>query len=138
VRVVFDTNVLVAALLWRGVPHKLLQRVRDGDVVLVTSPALLEELDDVLRRTKFAAILTKAETSAAGLLSTVRLLAALIEPTPLDSPVCCDPDDDQILALAGSAGADLIVSSDNDLLRLGSFAGIAIGTPVVAAARLPT
>ena len=137
-RVVFDTNVLVAALLWRGVPHKLLQRVRDGDVVLVTSPALLEELDDVLRRTKFAAILTKAETSAAGLLSTVRLLAALIEPTPLDSPVCCDPGDDQILALAGSAGADLIVSGDNDLLRLGSFAGIAIVTPVVAAARLPT
>jgi predicted nucleic acid-binding protein len=52
--------------------------------------------------------------------------------------VCCDPDDDQILALAGSAGADLIVSGDNDLLRLGSFAGIAIVTPVVAAARLPT
>ena len=82
-RVVFDTNVLVAALLWRGVPHQLLQRVRDGDVVLVTSPKLLEELDDVLRRTKFAAVLTKAETSAAGLLSTVRLLAALIELTSL-------------------------------------------------------
>jgi len=94
VRVVFDTNVLVAALLWRGVPHQLLQRVRDGDVVLVTSPKLLEELDDVLRWTKCAAIPMKAETSAAGLLSKVRLLAALIEPTPLIPPVCCDPDDD--------------------------------------------
>ena len=38
-RAVIDTNVLVAGLLWHGAPHVLLERVRDGALGLVSSPA---------------------------------------------------------------------------------------------------
>jgi predicted nucleic acid-binding protein len=44
VQAVFDTNVLVSALLWRGPPHALLEAVRNGSIALITSPALLAEL----------------------------------------------------------------------------------------------
>ena len=60
---VFDTNVLVSALLWHGPPHVLLEQVRNGSIALITSPALLAELADVIGRAKFDAILTRTNTS---------------------------------------------------------------------------
>ena len=49
-RAVLDTNVVVSALLWGGTPYKLLQAATDGEIELFTSPALLDELRDVLAR----------------------------------------------------------------------------------------
>lgn len=135
-RAVIDTNVLIAGLLWRGPPHALLEHVRAGTVSLVSSPALLAELADVLGRSKFDAILTRTNTSRDRSLSEVRGLAEVVDPPPLPQPVCRDPDDDQLLALAVAAKVEFIVSGDNDLLSLGSFEGIAIVAPAEAARRI--
>ena len=131
-RAVIDTNVLIAALLWRGPPHALLEQVRAGTVSMVSSPALLAELADVIGRAKFDAILAKTNTSRERSLAQVRQLAEVIEPQPLSQPVCRDPDDDQVLALALAAKVDLIVSGDNDLLSIGSFENIPILAPAQA------
>ena len=131
-RAVIDTNVLLAALLWRGPPHALLEQVRAGTLSMVSSPALLAELAGVIGRAKFDAILAKTNTSRERSLAQVRQLADVIEPPPLREPVCRDPDDDQVLALALAAKVDLIVSGDNDLLSLGSFEGIPIIAPAQA------
>jgi uncharacterized protein len=136
VRAVIDTNVLIAALLWRGPPHALLEQVRAGTVSLVSSPALLAELADVLGRTKFDAILMRTNTSRERSLAEVRQLVEVIEPPPLPKPVCRDPDDDQVLALAIAAKVELIVSGDNDLLSLSSFEGIPIVAPAEALLRI--
>jgi len=58
-------------------------------------------------------------------------MAEVVRPLPLDAPVCGDPDDDEVLAMARTAQAVLIVSGDADLLSLQSFKGI----PVVSAAQ---
>ena len=131
-RAVIDTNVLMAGLLWRGPSHALLEQVRAGKVSMVSSPALLAELADVIGRAKFDAILTRTGTSREHLLAEVRQLAEVIEPPPLPQPVCRDPDDDAVLALAIAAKAELIISGDNDLLSLGSFEGIPIIAPAQA------
>ena len=91
---VFDTNVLVSALLWHGPPHALLEQVRNGSIALITSPALLAELADVIGRAKFDAILTRTNTSRERALAQVRQLAEVVDPPPLTRPVCRDPDDD--------------------------------------------
>lgn len=135
-RAVIDTNVLISGLLWHGPSHALIDRVRAGTVTLVSSPALLAELADVVERPKFDAILSRVNTSSGRLLAEVRQLAEVIEPPPLPSPVCRDPDDDQVLALALAAKVELIVSGDNDLLSLGGFEGIAIVAPAVALLRI--
>ena len=62
----------------------------------------------------------------------MRRLAEVIEPPPLPQPVCRDPDDDQVLAVALAARVELIVSGDNDLLSLGSFESIPIMAPAEA------
>ena len=110
--------------------------MRAGTVSLVSSPALLAEFGDVIGRTKFDSILARSGTSRERPLTEVQRLAEVIEPPPLARPVCRDPDDDQVLALALAAKADLIVSGDNDLLSLGSFEGIAIVAPAEALRRL--
>jgi len=132
VKAVIDTNVLIAALLWHGPPHALLEQVRAGKVSMVSSPALLAELADVMGRAKFDAILARTKTSRERSLARLCRLAEAIEPPPLREPVCRDPDDDRVLALELAAKADLIVSGDNDLLALGSFEGIPILAPAQA------
>ena len=133
---VFDTNVLVSALLWHGPSHALLEQVRNGSIALISSPALLAELTDVIGRAKFDAILTRSNTSRERTLAQERQLAEVIVPPDLPQPVCRDPDDDAVLALALAAKVDWIVSGDNDLLSLGSFEGIPIITPAEANRRI--
>jgi uncharacterized protein len=80
-------------------------------------------------------IFQRSNTSRAKALAEVRQLAEVIDPPPLTQPVCRDPDDDEVLALAIAAQADLIVSGDNDLLVLQQFRGIPILSPAQAEAR---
>ena len=131
-RAVIDTNALLAGLLWRGPPHALLQHVRAGTVALVSSPALMADLADVIGRPKLDLILTRTNTLRERSSPEVRRLAEMIEPPPLPHPVCRDPDDDQVLALALAAKVELIVSGDNDLVSIGSFEGIPIIAPADA------
>ncbi|MGB9179188.1 MAG: putative toxin-antitoxin system toxin component, PIN family [Pyrinomonadaceae bacterium] len=60
-RVVADTNIVVSGLLWRGNPRRVMDAARDGIIELFTSVPLLEELEDVLSREKFAARLRAAD-----------------------------------------------------------------------------
>lgn len=131
-RAVIDTNVLISGLLWHGAPHTLLERVRSGALVLVSSPALLAELADVFGRSKFDVILARTNTSRERTLDEVYRLAEVVEPPPLPEPVCRDPDDDEVLALAVAARAELIVSGDPDLLVLKAFQGVPIVSPAEA------
>lgn len=49
-RLVLDTNVVVSALLWGGVPRLLLQAARERRVELFTSALLLAELTSPVRQ----------------------------------------------------------------------------------------
>ena len=125
-RAVIDTNVLLSGLLWRGAPHALIEHVQAGTLAMVSSPALLAELAEVISRAKFDEILARSNTSRERSLAEMRQLAEVIVPPPLPQPVCRDPDDDHILACALAAQADLIVSGDADLLNLREYQSIRI------------
>ncbi|UBF26661.1 putative toxin-antitoxin system toxin component, PIN family [Kovacikia minuta CCNUW1] len=56
-------------------------------------------------------------------------LGIAVEPAPLESPVCRDPNDDTILATALAGGADCIATGDKDLLALKKFGAIDILSP---------
>ena len=131
-RAVIDTNALLAGLLWHGPPHALLEHVRSGKLAMVSSPVLLAELTEVIGRPKFDTILARTNTSREGALAEMRQLAEVIDPPPLLHPVCRDPDDDHVLALALAAQVDLIISGDEDLLVLQSFEEMPILSPAQA------
>lgn len=80
-RIVVDPGVLVsAALSPKGNPAKIIEAVRSGRVVLIVSPHLLAELDDVLGRPKIAA---KLHPDA---LSVPRRVLAAARPSMTRSP----------------------------------------------------
>ena len=120
--VVFDTNVVVAALLTNGLCHECFRRaVRRR--LLVSSPALLQELEATLRR-KFAVTSATEE-----FLATLRDQVSLVDPLPLAARVCRDEDDDVVLATAVAACAERIVTGDQDLLVLGACEGVPLVSP---------
>jgi putative PIN family toxin of toxin-antitoxin system len=125
VRVVADTNTVVSAFLWGGVPAEVLAAARAQRLTLFTSAALIAELEDVLSREKFAARILQIGSNPADLIAGYRALAQLVRTTEI-APVSRDPDDDQVLACALAADAGLIVTRDQDLRALDPFRTIRI------------
>ena len=128
-RFVVDTNILISAFFWGGVPGKVLDVAQRNDATLVTSEVLLTELLTVLQREKFAERLRRINRTPSQFLQNYRAMVEVVDVTPLAQPVCDDPDDDAILACAVSGVADVIVSGDDDLLRLKLYAAIPIIKP---------
>lgn len=130
-RVVLDTNTLVSGVISaNGPPRRLLTAARQQAFEWYTSPALLEELLDVLSREKFTQYLSRVGLSAQGIVSDLQRIAHLVVPSRVPRVIEQDPDDDQVLACAIAAQAELIVSGDKHLLSLGGYyQGIRIVTP---------
>jgi uncharacterized protein len=134
---VFDTNVLVSALLWTGPPHELLHAARTGTAVLLTSPALIEELRAVLVRPKLAPRIAELGTSAGELVESLLRRLLVVEPATVDAVIAADPDDDHVLACAVAGRARCIVTGDRHLLGLQRHKRIVIRTPAAALAWFP-
>ena len=108
-RLILDTNVVMSALLWRGKPYQLLEAIRQrSNLQLYSSGALLEELADVLTRPSATKRLALIDKHAREVLLDYIAAVQVIDVAPLPQPVCRDPDDDVVLALALAASADLI------------------------------
>ena len=134
-KLVTDTNVVVSGLLWLGNPGRLLEAAATGQVRVYTSPALVAELSATLAYAKLAQRIQRSGLTHPQLLQRYLNVALLVQPATVPR-VCRDPDDDQVLACARAAGAELIVTGDADLLSLDHFEDIPIRTVSVALERL--
>lgn len=137
-RFVLDTNVVVSALVWGGVPYKLIEAAAAGDIELVTSPALLVELRDVLGREHLASRLAAQRSSVEQAIAFYAELAISVSPLSTPRVVPGDADDDHVIAAAVAASAEIVVSGDRHLLSLGSHQAIDIVAPAEALGRLPS
>lgn len=135
-RLVLDTNVLVSAFLWQGVPGRLIELATEQEIQLVTSRVLLDELADVLPRKKLAKKVAATGLTAAQIFLNYQRLAQRVTARKLSQAVSRDADDDHVLACAIAAQADLIVSGDEDLLSLKIHQNIPIVTPAEALRRI--
>ena len=122
-RIVLDTNVLIAAFIARGTCHELFEHCILQHS-LVTSEFILAEVREKL--------IEKFKLSEARALEVDTLLRSRMEltvPTGLTTQVCRDPDDDNILATAAAGNCDFIITGDDDLLVLKRFGNIVIIRP---------
>ena len=138
-RVVLDTNIVISALLWGGLPYRLLQLAVAGEIEVLTSPALLVELAEVPERTHLASRIASQNMSSAQLLAQYQSLARNVTPQSVPVVIAADPDDDQVLACAVEGHADLIASGDRHLHSLGGkYSGISIVKAAEAVKRIET
>ena len=134
---VLDTNLLVSGVIAAGMPRRLVDGAKAGEVELCTSEVLLAELLEVLSRGNFASRLEQAGLTPQGIVDDLRRIAVIVAPTDTPRVVPTDPDDDHVITAAVTGQADLIASGDKrDLLPLGSYAGITIVTAREAVERL--
>lgn len=122
-RVLCDTNVLIAALIARGVCHELIESCFVNHAVVV-SDFILSELKEKLVE-KFKYSLETAEAAAA----LFRSRMEVVTPDSLSTPISRDPDDDNILAAALAGNCECIITGDKDLLVLKQFGDIKILSP---------
>ena len=125
-RYVFDTNVIVSALLFNtSIPGHAFSRAL-GEGTILVSRSVVKELNDVLGRDKFDRYVTREARE--------RFFESLIRESELveiteSVHVCRDPKDDRILDLAINGNASLVITGDTDLLVLNPFRSIPIVTP---------
>lgn len=122
-RLVIDTNVIIAAFISHGVCNELLEHcVLNHDVVL--SRFILDELKDKLtNKFKFTT------RDAAAVVNLLESRCSIVTTQSLPSPVSRDPDDDNIIATALSGTCSCIITGDKDLLDLKKTGDVLIVSP---------
>ena len=134
----FDTSTLVsAALRLDSVPHRAFAHALFAAEVCAAL-STLAELEKVLRRPKFDRYQRQDVRLefAAVLRRHVALFAVTEAEVSNVNPSCRDPKDNQFLALAAACDADVLVSSDADLLALNPWNGVPILTPAALLAHM--
>lgn len=126
-KVVLDTNVLIAAFIAHGVCHDLLEHcIQQHEIIL--SNFILDELSQKLSH-KFKYSAEDVEDVANLLLSRV----GIVTPINLNKPVCRDLDDDMVIGTAVASSANCIITGDKDLLVLEQYGDIDIIQPAAFA-----
>ena len=114
-KIILDTNVLIAAFLTHGQCAELLEYCIFHHS-LITSDFILKEFRDNMR--------VKFKFGAGDVKEALELLAGgmdVVEPVLFDAQICRDKDDDAVLGTAAALHADCIVTGDKDLLDLVRF-----------------
>ena len=122
-RVVLDTNVLVAAFAARGLCAELLEHcVREHQ--LLTSEYILAEV-----RQSLVSKLGASGRDADEAVKLLRTRLTVVEPLELGRRVCRDPKDDPIPGTAAAAHCEVLVTGDKDLLEVGAYETVRIVSP---------
>jgi putative PIN family toxin of toxin-antitoxin system len=116
VRVVFDTNTVISALLFgHGQLSWLRDHWRSNDVVTLVSRPTVDELIQVLTYPKFDLDKVEIEALLADYLPFTEPVTVSSRP---QSPQCRDIDDQMFVDLAIEGRADVLVTGDRALLAM--------------------
>ena len=108
-KVVIDTNVLVAALKSRrGASYKLISLLPTGMFSIAVSVPLIIEYEDVLRRGKLSAKISEKDIS--DFIDFICSVGYRQDIFFLWRPFLPDPSDDLVLEVAVAAGCDAIIT----------------------------
>lgn len=118
-RVVFDTNIFISALVIPGSrAEKAILRILDGVDTLLISKPILDELLSTLAR-KFS----RSSEALSQVAVMMMDMAELVEPGNTVDVFDDDPDN-RVLECAESGQADVIVTGDKEMLLLKRYQGI--------------
>ena len=122
-KVILDTNVIISSFATRGLCHSVFEICLDRFDIVISS-TLIEEIRKGLKDK-----LKLPEIFIAEVLDYLSENATLLEINKLLSGVCRDPDDDHIISLADSSGAEYLITGDQDLLIMKTYGCTQIVTP---------
>lgn len=122
--VVLDTNLWLSALLSeRGAPARIIEAWRAGRFALISSTDQIEELKRAARYEKVRLYVSRSAIGKT--VNSLRAAEVLLERVPRTgaSP---DPEDEYLLAMAITTGADYLATGDKALLAIRSISNTRI------------
>lgn len=122
-RILLDTNVYISALLFGGNPRAIVQSVIKKEHTAITSPVLLSELADVLRK-KFG----YSHQAVIAVDRQIRKQCTVVLPKETID-VLSDVPDNRVLEAANEGNCAVIITGDSDLLLLKQYRAVRILTP---------
>lgn len=122
-RVVFDSNVYISALLFDGPPRQVLELALKKQVVLIASDQIINETAGKLK-IKFSWPNHKVQQFVR---ETSRLAKLYNSKTKLS--VVKDEPDNRVLECAVTGKANIVITGDKHLLKLKSYENIPIQKP---------
>ena len=130
-RAVLDTHVIVSSVISKkAAPFQLIQAWYEMHFTLVTSEPIIKEALRVLSSPKVKDTFHLTDTRIARFVTTLRKDTILVTgKSDVRGAIPDDPSDEMFLAAAMDAKADIILSGDKHLLKLGRFKNIPILTP---------
>ena len=135
-RIVIDTNVVVSALLFGGVPGELIPLWKIGRIQPVASKEIIDEYLRVLAYPKFK--LSEEEINFL-LYHEILPYFEVVRPKPGRVVIREDPSDDKFIHCAQAGKAEIIISGDQHLIGLNSYSNFRILTPYLQVLlRIPT
>lgn len=122
-RVVLDTNVLLAAIATHGLCQALVTLIFRDHVVILSEHILGEVAKHYQGKLKA----TKRQADA--VVATLRAHSEIVDPVKVPHGTVRDKDDLPVLGTAVAASATVLVTGDQELLGLALLRGIAILSP---------
>ncbi len=123
-RVVVDTNVIISALNFGGLPDQIFYLAIKREIELYLSSFILEEVYGVLVK-KFG----WRKSTAKKVLELLGQIGQVFSPTERIFAVKADDSDNRILECAKECLADYIISGDKHLLSLKKYLAARIVSP---------
>jgi putative PIN family toxin of toxin-antitoxin system len=122
-KVVLDSNVILAALLTRGLCESVVTICLESHQTLL-SEHILSEVGGHLEG-KFKMSRAQAQEK----IEVFRRHCEIVQPGRVSGDACRDPDDLAVLGTALAGGAECLITGDKDLLAIGEFKDVAILSP---------
>jgi putative PIN family toxin of toxin-antitoxin system len=123
---VLDTNVVISAMLFGGIPGRLIELWKKGTITPLITEEIMSEYLQVLAYPKFD--LSEDEINYI-INQEILPFFKVVKSKPGPSVIKKDPDDDKFIQCAIAGKAQIIISGDHHLLALKSYKEINILTP---------
>ena len=122
-KVVLDTNVIIASFASRGLCHSVFELCLDRFEIIISSYLIDEVQTNLSKKLKLPLELIR---DIIDFLSENATLIGVDEAAP---DICKDPEDARLLVLAQKSGAPYLITGDKDLLAIKKYASSKILSP---------
>jgi putative PIN family toxin of toxin-antitoxin system len=122
-RVVLDTNVIIAAFAARGLCTDVFEVCLEGHTIVISEYILSETKRKLVEKFHLPRGIVQ------DIIEYLRDVTEVVGREPVDKPTCRDESDDGIIGTALGGNATFIITGDKDLLILKRYKGIKIVTP---------
>jgi len=122
-RVILDTNVILAAFAGRGLAHALFELCLEKHEIIISAHILSEVQRNLQKKLKMP------KDKVLMITEYLKEFCTFSDHNKLDKEACRDIDDVKVLGLSEVAKPDYIITGDKDLLVLKKFHSVPIVTP---------